>query len=96
MGKGSGDRHLALFAFAIYGLIVFPKSPRYVSVDTVLIGCGGHLWVPLIGAWGAISYSSLMVLSQYGYDQCVPATTSLNNVKASVQDPEFWKKLEEI
>ncbi|MBA0880552.1 hypothetical protein Goshw_022398 [Gossypium schwendimanii] len=52
--------------------------------------------VPLIGAWGAISYSSLMVLSQYGYDQCVPATTSLNNVKASVQDPEFWKKLEEI
>ncbi|MBA0711151.1 hypothetical protein Golax_010367 [Gossypium laxum] len=81
MGKGSGDRHLALFAFAVYGLIVFPKAPRYV---------------PLIGAWGAISYSSLMVLSQYGYDQCVPATTSLNSVKASVQDPEFWKKLEEI
>ncbi|MBA0845245.1 hypothetical protein Goarm_005851, partial [Gossypium armourianum] len=40
--------------------------------STVLIGCGGHLWVPLIGIWGAISYSSLMVLSQYGYDQCVP------------------------
>ncbi|MBA0738447.1 hypothetical protein Gogos_011797 [Gossypium gossypioides] len=28
-------------------------------------GCGGHLWVPLIGIWGAISYSSLMVLRQY-------------------------------
>ncbi|MBA0711150.1 hypothetical protein Golax_010367, partial [Gossypium laxum] len=33
MGKGSGDRHLALFAFAVYGLIVFPKAPRYVSVE---------------------------------------------------------------
>ncbi|MBA0686779.1 hypothetical protein Goari_014363, partial [Gossypium aridum] len=33
--------------------------------NTVLIGCGGHLWVPLIGIWGANSYSSLMVLSQY-------------------------------
>ncbi|MBA0678277.1 hypothetical protein Goari_019631, partial [Gossypium aridum] len=30
----------------------------------VLIRYGGHLWVPLIGIWGAISYSLLMVLSQ--------------------------------
>ncbi|MFQ6622456.1 hypothetical protein Gotur_002304 [Gossypium turneri] len=33
---------------------------------------------------GAISYSSLMVLSQYEYDQCVPATSSLNRVEALV------------
>ncbi|MBA0753520.1 hypothetical protein Gogos_020668 [Gossypium gossypioides] len=33
MGKVSGDRHLALFAFAIYGLIVFPKALGYVSVE---------------------------------------------------------------
>ncbi|MBA0850681.1 hypothetical protein Goshw_004225 [Gossypium schwendimanii] len=45
--------------------------------------------VPLIGIWGAISYSSLMVLSQYKYDQCVPTTTDLNRVKVSVQDPGF-------
>ncbi|MBA0620177.1 hypothetical protein Godav_005942 [Gossypium davidsonii] len=25
MGKTTGDRHLALFAFIIYGLIAFPK-----------------------------------------------------------------------
>ncbi|MBA0750674.1 hypothetical protein Gogos_002074 [Gossypium gossypioides] len=31
-----------------------------------------------------------------GYDQCVPAIAGLNRVKASVQDPRFWKKLEEI
>ncbi|MFQ6634300.1 hypothetical protein Gotur_011361 [Gossypium turneri] len=29
MGKASGDRHLALFAFAIYRLIVFPKALGY-------------------------------------------------------------------
>ncbi|MBA0723194.1 hypothetical protein Golax_003801 [Gossypium laxum] len=142
IGKASDDRHLALFVFAVYRLIVFPKALGYVSVElanflfqtekgvnpaptilaktiislnfirrkeefleskwppnqsieewfqnlstltyqkiewrapwmirnTVLIGCGGHLWVPLIDIWRAISYSSFMVLSQYGYDQCL-------------------------
>ncbi|MBA0852023.1 hypothetical protein Goshw_000207 [Gossypium schwendimanii] len=33
MGKASGDRHLALFAFVIYRLVVFPKAPGYVSVE---------------------------------------------------------------
>ncbi|MBA0626689.1 hypothetical protein Godav_004310 [Gossypium davidsonii] len=92
IGKASGDRHLALFAFAVYRLIVFPKALGYVFVpstkpieefletkwppnqsieewfqnlstltyqeiewrapwmirSTVLIGCSGQLWVPLI------------------------------------------------
>ncbi|MBA0679837.1 hypothetical protein Goari_011583 [Gossypium aridum] len=38
----------------------------------------------------------LMVLSQYEYNQCIPATTGLNRVEALVQDPRFWKKLEKI
>ncbi|MBA0736716.1 hypothetical protein Gogos_010228 [Gossypium gossypioides] len=33
MGKASDDRHLALFAFVVYGLIVFPKAMGYVSVE---------------------------------------------------------------
>ncbi|MBA0712542.1 hypothetical protein Golax_011641, partial [Gossypium laxum] len=33
MGKANGDRHLSLFAFAVYGLIVFPKALGYVSVE---------------------------------------------------------------
>ncbi|MFQ6626505.1 hypothetical protein Gotur_006233, partial [Gossypium turneri] len=33
MGKASGDRHLALFAFVIYRLVVFPKALGYVSVE---------------------------------------------------------------
>ncbi|MFQ6636713.1 hypothetical protein Gotur_012471 [Gossypium turneri] len=35
MGKANGDRHLALFAFAVYGLIVFPKALGYMSVELV-------------------------------------------------------------
>ncbi|MBA0731567.1 hypothetical protein Golax_023077 [Gossypium laxum] len=72
MGKAYGDRHLALFAFAVYRLIVFPKALGYV---------------PLIGKWGAINYSSLMVLmvlSQYRYDQCVPAIAGLNRVEVLI------------
>ncbi|MBA0755275.1 hypothetical protein Gogos_020681, partial [Gossypium gossypioides] len=33
MGKASDDRHLPLFAFVVYGLIVFPKALGYVSVE---------------------------------------------------------------
>ncbi|MBA0709158.1 hypothetical protein Golax_024214, partial [Gossypium laxum] len=37
-----------------------------------------------------------MVLSQYGYDQCVPTIVGLNRVEVSDQDLRVWKKLEEI
>ncbi|MBA0755989.1 hypothetical protein Gogos_020715 [Gossypium gossypioides] len=33
MGKACGDRHLALFTFSVYRLIVFPKTLGYVSVE---------------------------------------------------------------
>ncbi|MBA0866311.1 hypothetical protein Goshw_019918 [Gossypium schwendimanii] len=32
-GKTSDDRHLTLFTFSIYGLIVFPKALGYVTVE---------------------------------------------------------------
>ncbi|MBA0788874.1 hypothetical protein Gotri_024966 [Gossypium trilobum] len=35
MQKANGDRHLSLFAFFVYGLIVFPKALGYVSVELV-------------------------------------------------------------
>ncbi|MFQ6636818.1 hypothetical protein Gotur_013060 [Gossypium turneri] len=34
MGKANGDRHLKLFAFTVYGLIVFPKALGYVFVPS--------------------------------------------------------------
>ncbi|MBA0878645.1 hypothetical protein Goshw_001713 [Gossypium schwendimanii] len=33
MRKASGDRHLLLFVFSVYGLVVFPKALGYVSVE---------------------------------------------------------------
>ncbi|MBA0717538.1 hypothetical protein Golax_005346 [Gossypium laxum] len=33
MGKANSDRHLELFAFTVYGLIVFPKALGYMSVE---------------------------------------------------------------
>ncbi|TYG40591.1 hypothetical protein ES288_D12G105200v1 [Gossypium darwinii] len=33
MGNANDDRHLELFAFTVYGLIVFPKALGYVSVE---------------------------------------------------------------
>ncbi|MBA0721898.1 hypothetical protein Golax_009398 [Gossypium laxum] len=32
-GKTSDDRHLTLFTFSVYGLIVFPKALGYVTVE---------------------------------------------------------------
>ncbi|MBA0638303.1 hypothetical protein Godav_021981 [Gossypium davidsonii] len=40
--------------------------------------------VPLIGIWRVIGYSSLIVLSQYGYDQCVLLIAGLNMMEVSV------------
>ncbi|MBA0756599.1 hypothetical protein Gogos_005414, partial [Gossypium gossypioides] len=33
MGKANGVRHLSLFAFVVYGLIMFQKALGYVSVE---------------------------------------------------------------
>ncbi|TYH67235.1 hypothetical protein ES332_D06G174900v1 [Gossypium tomentosum] len=33
MGKACGNRHLALFTFSLYGLIVFPKALGHVSMQ---------------------------------------------------------------
>ncbi|MBA0834093.1 hypothetical protein Goarm_006478 [Gossypium armourianum] len=77
MGKANGDRHLKLFAFTVYGLIVFPKALGYVSVELVFVPSTRPIeefleseWTPnqSIEEWvqnnrRAISYSSLMVLS---------------------------------
>ncbi|MBA0822855.1 hypothetical protein Goarm_019629 [Gossypium armourianum] len=36
IGKASGDKHLALFVFSVYGLIVFPKALGYVRCAQLL------------------------------------------------------------
>ena len=46
----------------------------------MLYGCEDKFWVPLVGLWGAISYTPLVVLRQYGSEQFIPATHGLNHL----------------
>ncbi|MBA0608949.1 hypothetical protein Godav_021102 [Gossypium davidsonii] len=57
--------------------------------STVIIWCDGQLWVPLIGIWGAISYSSLIVLSQYG-----GGSGTLSKVHQAHEEEEEEQRLE--
>ncbi|MBA0834030.1 hypothetical protein Goarm_006424 [Gossypium armourianum] len=42
MEKANGDRHLALFAFAVYGLIVFPKALGYMRCSQLFLWMKSH------------------------------------------------------
>ncbi|TYJ49651.1 hypothetical protein E1A91_A01G149400v1 [Gossypium mustelinum] len=50
MGKASGDRHLTLFAFVVYGLIVLSKVLGYVSVELANFLFRIEKWVNLTPA----------------------------------------------
>ena len=57
------------------------RKDLWFSRKLVLYGRGDKLWVPLIGLWGVISYTSLLVLRQYRSKQFILATHELNNVE---------------
>ncbi|MBA0881683.1 hypothetical protein Goshw_020298, partial [Gossypium schwendimanii] len=52
------------------------KAPWMVP-DESLYRCGDFDWVPLLGIWGVVGYTSLMVLKQFGSRQFVPSTQGL-------------------
>ncbi|KAG8490489.1 hypothetical protein CXB51_013611 [Gossypium anomalum] len=52
------------------------RAPWMVHGE-ILYRCGSFDWVPLLGIWGAIGYSLLLVLRQHGLKQFVPATHGL-------------------
>ncbi|MBA0854751.1 hypothetical protein Goshw_004481 [Gossypium schwendimanii] len=45
--------------------------------DEILYRCGDFDWVPLLGIWGAIKYTPLLVLRQYRSRQFIPVTQGL-------------------
>ena len=47
---------------------------------STIYGYGDKLWVPLIGLWGIVSYTSLLVLRQYGSKQFISTTYELNHL----------------
>ncbi|MFQ6631087.1 hypothetical protein Gotur_009902, partial [Gossypium turneri] len=49
------------------------KAPWMVP-DEILYRCGDFDWVPLLGIWGAVRYTPLLVLRQYRSRQFIQAT----------------------
>ncbi|MFQ6664691.1 hypothetical protein Gotur_031721 [Gossypium turneri] len=71
MGEGRfiGCAQLLLVWFYSY----FWKVEKMVP-DEILYRCGDFDWVPLLGIWGAVGYTPLLVLRQYRSRQFIPAT----------------------
>ncbi|MFQ6668111.1 hypothetical protein Gotur_033889 [Gossypium turneri] len=40
--------------------------------DEILYRCGDFDWVPLLGIWGVVGYTPLLVLRQYRSRQFIP------------------------
>ncbi|KAL1081877.1 hypothetical protein V6Z11_D09G096100 [Gossypium hirsutum] len=77
------------------------KTPWMVP-DEILYRYGDFDWVPLLRIWGAVGYTSLLVLRQYRSRQFIPATQGLaecefsyggNNYKGKIQEmSNAWKQ----
>ncbi|KAG8473888.1 hypothetical protein CXB51_034140 [Gossypium anomalum] len=49
------------------------KAP-WMTLSKILYRCGSFDWVPLLGIWGVVSYTPLLILRQYKAEQFIPAT----------------------
>jgi len=49
-------------------------------------------WVPLVGLWGTISYSPLLVRRQFGSEQTIPLTSGLNKLDFQHDNSEQYKE----
>ncbi|MBA0669951.1 hypothetical protein Goklo_029512 [Gossypium klotzschianum] len=64
--------------------------------DEILYRCGDFDWVPLLGIWGAVGYTPLLVLRQYRSRQFIPATHGLAQCEFSYKDDNYKRKFREI
>ncbi|MBA0845177.1 hypothetical protein Goarm_000065 [Gossypium armourianum] len=71
------------------------KAPWLIP-DKILYRCGIFDWVPLLGIWGAIGYTPLLVLRQYGSRQFVPATHGLAQFEFSFWGDNYMKRSKRI
>ncbi|KAA3487379.1 spindle pole body component 110-like protein [Gossypium australe] len=60
--------------------------------DEILYRCGDFNWVHLLGIWGAIGYTSLLVLRQYRSRQFIPATQGLAQCEFAYKGDNYKKK----
>ncbi|MBA0754661.1 hypothetical protein Gogos_020649 [Gossypium gossypioides] len=71
------------------------KAPWMVP-DEIRYRCGDFDWVPLLGIWGAVGYTLLLVLRQYRSRQFIPATQGLAQCEFSYKDENYKRKIREI
>ncbi|KAL1119012.1 hypothetical protein V6Z11_D01G074800 [Gossypium hirsutum] len=64
--------------------------------DEILYRGGSFDWVPLLGIWGAIGYTPLLVLRQYRSRQFIPATQGIADCEFSYKDDGYKKKIQEM
>ena len=68
----------------------------WFSKRSTLYGCGDKLWIPLIGLWGVVRYTPLLVLRQYGSEQFIPATFRLNHLEFDYGGSSYVNRLTEF
>ncbi|MFQ6652704.1 hypothetical protein Gotur_024445 [Gossypium turneri] len=64
--------------------------------DEILYRCGDFDWVPLLGIWGAVGYTPLLVLRQYRSRQFIPATQGLAECKFSYRGNNYKGRIREM
>ncbi|KAG8492475.1 hypothetical protein CXB51_009550 [Gossypium anomalum] len=62
----------------------------------ILYRCGSFDWVPLLGICGAIGYTPLLVLRQFGLRQFVPETHGLTQSEFAYRGADYKKRVREI
>ena len=62
----------------------------------VLYGYGDKMWVPLLGLWGVISYTPLLVYRQYASEQFIPTTHGLNQLEFAYRDLGYTAQLAKL
>ncbi|MFQ6631052.1 hypothetical protein Gotur_008952 [Gossypium turneri] len=70
---------------------------RFIGCPQLLLAwCGDFDWVPLLGIWGAIGYTPLLVLRQYRSRQFVPVTQGLAQCEFSYKGDGYKNKIREM
>ena len=55
----------------------------WMSRKSIFYECEDKLWIPLLELWGVVSYTSLLVLRQFGSKQFILDTYGLNQMEFS-------------
>ncbi|MBA0755838.1 hypothetical protein Gogos_009586, partial [Gossypium gossypioides] len=69
---------------------------HWMLPDEILYQCGDFDWVPLLGIWGAVGYTPLLVLRQYRSRQFVPANQGLAQCEFLYKGDGYKKKIREM